>query len=125
MRVALRRAKRLHFADKCERDLSPMRGAAVFEQENTLPRAKLHFAVNNRHGFAGTRQDHANVRWHVITAFGAMCEVIGIFRDQAFEERFQITSRSRIGIFHGDHAAARVLDKNGRRSVFHTALVDL
>ena len=97
----------------------------MFEQENALPCSELHFAINNRHSFTGARQDHADVRWHVIAAFGTVREVISIFRDQPVEEFFQVTPRSRIGIFHDDHAAAGMLDKHRRRPVPDAALVDL
>ena len=33
----------------------------MFEQENALPRSELNFSVHDRNGFAGARQDHANV----------------------------------------------------------------
>ena len=35
------------FADRGDKDFSPMRCAAVFEQENPLPGAELHFSVHN------------------------------------------------------------------------------
>ena len=38
-----------------------MRCAAVFEEENTLPRSEPHFSVHDRHGLAGARKDHADV----------------------------------------------------------------
>ena len=97
----------------------------MFEQKNALPGSELHFSIDNGHRLAGARQDHANMRWHVVAAFGAVREIIGIFRHEPVEEFFQITSRSRIGIFHDDHAATGVLNKNGRRPVLYTALVDL
>src|SRR6266403_1188264 len=48
-------------ADRRDKHFSPMRCAAVFEEENTLPRSELHFSVHNRHRLAGARQDHADV----------------------------------------------------------------
>ena len=97
----------------------------MFKQENPLPGAELHLTINNRHGFTGSRQDHANMRWHVVAAFGVVGEVIRIFWHEAIEKFFQIMSRCRIRIFHNDHAATGVLNKNGDRSVFCTVLVDL
>ena len=96
----------------------------MFEQENALPCSELHLTIDNRHGLAGARQDHADVRWHIIAAFGTVREVIGIFRYEAVEEFFQIMSRSRIGIFHDDHAATGMLDKHGRRPVLYTESVN-
>ncbi len=97
----------------------------MFEQENALPGSELHLTIDNRHGLAGSRQDHADMRWHIIAAFGTVRKVIGILRHEAVEEFFQISSCSRIGIFHDDHAATSMLDKHGRRPVPDAALVDL
>jgi hypothetical protein len=47
----------------------------MFEQENALPRSQLHFAINNRHSLAGARQDHADMGWHVIAAFGVVRDI--------------------------------------------------
>jgi len=68
------------FADNGDETLSPMRRTAMFKEKNALPRSELHFSVGNRDCLASARQDHADVRWHIITAFGTMCEVIGILR---------------------------------------------
>ena len=97
----------------------------MFEQENALPGSELHLTIDNRHGLAGARQDHADMRRHIIAAFGAVREVIGIFRHEAVEEFFQITSRGRIGVFHDDQAATGMLDKHGRRPVPDAASIDL
>ena len=97
----------------------------MFEQENALPGSELHFSIDNRHGLAGARQDHADMRRHIIAAFGTVREIIGILRDQAVEERFQIAARSRIGVFHDDHAATSMLDKHGCRPVPDAASIDL
>jgi hypothetical protein len=130
LREAAFRFRRLRFApylfpNDREENLSPVRCAAMFEQKNALPGSELHFMIDNRHRLAGARQDHADMRWHVITAFGAVREIVRVLRHEPIEEFFQITSRSRIGILHDDHAATRVLNKHGRRPVSHTALVDL
>ena len=102
-----------------------MRGAAMLEKKNSLPGAELHFSIDNRDGFARSRQDHSNVRWHVIAAFRAVCEVIGIFRHQVVEELLEVASRRRVGILHNNHTATRVLNKNRDRSAAQSAFVDL
>ena len=96
----------------------------MLEQENPLPGSELHLTINNRHGLAGPREDHADMRWHVVAAFGAVREIISILWHQPVEELFEIASRSRIGIFHDDHTATGMLHKHGRRAVLHTTLVD-
>lgn len=97
----------------------------MFKEENALPRSKLHSSVVNRNCLAGACQDHADVRWHVIAAFGAVREVIGVLRHQVVEELLQIAARSWIGILHDDDAATGVLNKNRRGPISDTASVDL
>lgn len=113
------------FTNDGDKDFSPVGCATMFEQENALPGSELHLTIDNRHGLTGARQDRADMRWHIIAAFGTVYEVIGIFRHEAVEEFFQITSRSRIGIFHDDHAATGMLDKHHRRPVQDAASIDL
>ncbi len=85
----------------------------MLEQENALPSPELHPSFNNRHSLACARQDHADVRWHVIAALRAVSKVISIFRYQAIEEFLEIMSRGWIGVLHDDHAATGVLNKHG------------
>jgi hypothetical protein len=113
------------FANNGDEEFSPVGRATMFEQENALPGSELHLAIDNRHGLAGARQDHADMRRHVIASFGTVREVIGIFPHEAVEEFLQITARSRIGVFHDDHAATGMLDKHGRRPVPDAASIDL
>src|SRR2546422_4788833 len=101
-----------------------MRGAAMLEEKNTLPGSELNFPIGNRHGFAGAREHHADMRWHVVAAFRAMREVIRIFRDEAIEKFLEIFSRRRIGVFHHDEAATGMLNKNCHGSRTHTSFVD-
>ncbi len=96
----------------------------MLKQEQALPSAKLHFSINNWHCFARSRQDHANMRWHVIAAFGAVTKVIGIFWNETIEEFLQIISRGWISIFHDDDAATGVLNKNRHCPIAQAALVD-
>ena len=102
-----------------------MRRAPVFEEENALPGSQLHSSIDNGHCFTGARQNHADVRWHVVAAFGSVCEVAWILGHEPIKEFFQITSRGRIGIFHDDHAATGMLDKHRRRPVPDAASIDL
>ena len=100
-------------------------GATMFEQENTLPGSELQLTIDNRHGLAGARQDHADMRWHIIAALGTVRKVIGVLRHESIEEFFQVSTCSGIGILHDDNAATGVLDKSGHCSISNAALVDL
>jgi len=51
--TARQAAKRLHFADDRDGNFSPVWRAAMFEQENALPRAELYFSIH--HGYCLTR----------------------------------------------------------------------
>ena len=97
----------------------------MLEQENALPGSEPHFSVDNRHCLACARQDHADVRWHVVAAFGTVGEIIRIFRHQAIEEFLEVMSRGWIGVLHDDHAATGVLNKHGHCSIAQAAVVDL
>jgi len=101
-----------------------MRFAAVFEKKNALPGAQLHFAADNRHGFARAGEDHSNVCRHVVWPF-VIVLVIGIFGHKLFKKPFDVTARRRSRVFHHGQAATGVLNKNRDRSVAHARLVDL
>jgi hypothetical protein len=98
--------------------------AAVFEEENSLPGAELHFAIDNRDRLARARKNHTNVRRHVVGAFLAVLEVIRRLRDEAVEKFFQIAPGGGRGIFHDDEAATGMLDEGGDGSAADTAFVD-
>ena len=89
----------------------------MFKEKNSLPRSELYFPIDDRDGLARSRQNHANVRRHIIAAFGAVREVIGVFRHNPIEERLQVPSRSRIGISHEGYAATGVPNKNRDDSI--------
>ena len=96
----------------------------MFEQENALPRSELHFSIENGYGFAGVRQHHPDVRWHVIAALRVVREIIGVVWHDPVEKLFQVSARGRIGIFHDDNAATGVLNEDSDCSTAHTALID-
>lgn len=98
--------------------------APVLEQEYALPGSKLHFAVDNRDCFAGARQYHADMRWHVIAAFRTVRKVMSIFRHQTIEKFLQIVSRRWVGIFHNDQTAAGVLNKHSHCAISHSTAID-
>ncbi len=113
------------FAYNCERNPAPMRGVAVFEEKNSLPGSELHFSIDDWDGLVRSRQNHADVGRHIIAAFRAVREVIGIFRHEAVEEFLEVAPRGWIGIFHNNHAATGVLNKDRDRPAAQTEFVDL
>ena len=90
------------FTNDCDPNLASMWCATMFEEKNSLPRSELHFPIGNWNDLARSRQNHADVRRHVIAAFRAVREVIGIFRHQAVEEFLQVASRGRVGVLHNN-----------------------
>jgi len=113
------------FADHGDENFPPVSGAAMFEQEHALPCAELHFSTDYRHSFTGARQYHADMRWHIIAAFGTVREINGVFRHEPLEKLFQVAARSRIGIFHDDDAATGVLNEKSYCPHLHSRPVDL
>jgi hypothetical protein len=99
-------------ANNRHRKSSPMWRSPMFKQKNALPRSKLHFPIDNRYCLARARQCHPDVRGHVIAALRPVRKIIGIFRHESIEERFQIAARGRIGILHYDDTATGVLNEH-------------
>lgn len=101
-----------------------MRCNAVFEEKNSLPGSELHFSIHDRDRLARSRQNHADMRGHVIAAFRAVRKILGVFRHEAVEEFLEVAPRGWIGIFHNNHTATGVLNKDRDRPAAQTALVD-
>jgi len=102
-----------------------MRRVAVFEEENSLPGTELHFPIGNRDRLARSRQNHANMRWHVIAAFRAVRKIIGIFWHETVEEFLEVAPRGWIGIFHNNHTATGMLNEDRDSPPAYAAFVDL
>ena len=101
-----------------------MRRDAVFEEKNSLPGPELHFSIHNRDRLARSRQNHADMRGHVIAAFRAVRKIIGIFWDETVEEFLEVAPRGWIGIFHNNRTATGVLNKDRDHPAAQTAFVD-
>ena len=103
------------FANHRHHDSPHVRGTAMLEVENPLPRAELHLGVRHRNHFARSGERHPNVRGAVVRPFVVVL-VVRFLRDEAFEESLQIAARGRRGVFHDHEAAARMLDENRYRA---------
>ena len=66
----------------------------MLEKKNALPGAELHFAIDDRDRFARTRQDHANVRGHVVRAF-VIVLVVRVFGNELLKKSLDIASGRR------------------------------
>lgn len=102
-----------------------MRRATMLKEKYALPGSELHFSFGDRHCFTRSRQDHADMRWHIIAALRAVGEVIGIFRYEVVEEFLQVVSRGRIGIFHYNYATTGVPNKDCHRPIADPTFLDL
>src|SRR5207237_10132795 len=97
---------------------------SVFEKKNSLPGAELYFAIDDWDRFACARQDHANVRWHVVRAF-VIVLVVRVFRYQLLEKPFHMAPSRRSRALHHGQAAAAVMNENRHDPVSHVGFVDL
>jgi len=113
------------FTDDCDGNFPPMRRATMLKKKYALPGSELHFSFDDRHCFTRSRQDHADMRWHIIAALRTVGEVICIFGHQTIEELFQIVSRGRIGIFHHNYATTGVPNKDCHCPVAGPTFLDL
>jgi hypothetical protein len=111
------------FPDYRYDDLSPMRGAAMFEKKDPLPRAELHFTIDDGDDFARARQDHPDVRSAVVRAF-IIVFVVCIFRHEPFEKFLQVAPGRGRRIFHDDETATRMARKHSHGAGFDFALGD-
>ena len=64
----------------------------MLEKKNSLPRAELHFSIDYRNRFTRARQNHPNVRRHIIGTF-IVVFVARILRHELFEKSLNITAR--------------------------------
>ena len=98
--------------------------APMLEKKNALPGAELHFAIDDRDRFARPRQDHANVRGHVVRAF-IIVLIVGVFGNELLKKSLDIASGRWRGVLHHGQAATGVLNENRHDSVSHAGFVDL
>ena len=113
------------FADDGNENSPSMCCAAMLKEKNALPRPELHSTIDNRNGFARAGERHPDMRSAVVTAFGRVEEIIGVFRDETLEKFFQIFSRRAIGVLHDDQTATRMLNEYGDDSGADGGFVDL
>ena len=99
--------------------------AAMFKQENALPRPELHFSIDNRHALARARKHHANMRRAVVATFSGVDKIIGLLGHEALKKFLEIFARRAIGIFHDDETATGVLNEHCDGAVLHTGFADL
>ena len=99
-----------------DQNISLMRGTPVLEQKYSLPGSQLHPRICDWDYFARPRQDHPDVRRHVIRPFTIVLEVGGVFGHEPVEEFLEIAARGRIRVLHHDETATGVLNEHGQRA---------
>lgn len=105
-------------------NVSLMRGAAMFKDENTLPDPQLEFTTRDGNDFARSRQRHTEVARHIVGPLRNMNEIACTFRNQAVEESVEIGPGGTVGIFVNDEAGAGVLDEDSREPCNNTTLTN-
>lgn len=112
------------FSDDGDLNVTTMWIAPMFEQENSLPGAECHVAVNDWNRLARSGQNHSDVGRHVIRSFIVML-VIGVFGHEFLEKSLKITTCGRCCVFHDHQAATRVLDEDRDRAATNLGFRDL
>lgn len=108
----------LLFADDGNENLPAVSVCAVLEEKESLPCAQLQPAIRDWNGFARSRQNHPNVRRHVVGTFVVVLEIL-FLRDEFVEEPFQVAPCCGRRIFHQDQTATGVLDESGYDALTH------
>ena len=94
-------------------DAALVRGASVFEEEDALPSAKGHAAINDGNDLTAAGQRHPDVTRHVVRALVSVNEVRRVLRDKMIEECLKVLPGTRVRILHDDEARRSVLDEDG------------
>jgi len=96
----------------------------VFEEEDSLPGAKLKSSVGNRDTLACAGEHHAEMACGIVWAFQRMNQSGVILGDEVFKETMEVGTRRRIGILVDHEARAGMLDENCGNSRLDSAAAD-
>lgn len=96
----------------------------MFEKVDALPGAELHLSIDDWDYFARARENGADVRRTIVTAFRSVFEPWGVFRHQSLKELLQIAPSGWIGVFHQNETTTGVPNENGNSAGTYAALVD-
>ena len=102
---------------KCSATLREWGRGAVFPQINPLPRSQREPPVANRNGKIHRRQRRADVRGHVVIAFGGMAEQRVAVRREPREKSVQIAAHVGIGVFLDQQRGGRVAQMQREQAV--------
>jgi len=98
-----------------------MRCSPMLKQKDSLPGPELHPRIDDRYHLARSRQNHPDMRRHVVGSFSVVLEVRRIFGHEPVEEFFEIAARGWIRVLHDDEAATGMLHENGRGASAYAA----
>jgi hypothetical protein len=87
-----------------QHDFAAMSTSPMLDQINALSRSERQAAVDDRNGKVSLRQRRANVRRHVVRAFGTMLEQRVAVGHQAREKSLEIARDFRVGILLNQQA---------------------
>ncbi len=105
------------FSDVGKGKLSRVGSRPVFPEEKALPGSELKPPACKGNVFARTGQGHLDMGRHVVRPFQGVDEVRIVLGNQFLDEALQVNPGSRIGVFHQDETATRVLHENRCQSL--------
>ena len=101
-----------HSSDHGDGDPSPMRVGPMLPEEHALPGPQVELGVGDGDRERARRQDRADVRGHVVGAFGGVAEHGVAVGDEAGEVAFEVAPDARVGVLAEDERGARVVHED-------------
>src|SRR5437660_197601 len=105
-------------ADHRDDQLAPVWSAAVLPQVDRLPGAKEQLAVADGDRLGGAGEGRADVRGHVVRAFGAVL-VVGVLGRDAIRPALQVALDGRVGVLLDHERCTGVLEEDGAQTSAH------
>ena len=102
--------------DRVQRNVPPVRVAAVFENVDALPRAEGEISEVDGDRQLCLRERGANMSGHVVGAFGCVSVEGVVFGDEAAEETFEIAHHVGVSVFLNRQGSRSVLDENSEQT---------
>ena len=94
----------------------------MFEEKESLPSAKAHAVADDGDVFVDVGEAHADVRRHVVWALIGVDEIRSVLRNKMVEKVVEVGASRRVGVFHDDETATRVLDEDSAETIAYSCL---